>query len=169
ERFDRVSIGRKEGRKGVLSLEALVNEFVEEARSWSDAAVKLFKQKIISDEMVTQICKLELFGRFIGNTDMHFGNLSFFSEGEKILGIAPVYDMLPMLYAPQGHQIIERNFDPKILSHAELLIAKEMFPLAVGFWGKISEHTQISKSFRMIAKENLQKVENLRSVMNQIE
>jgi hypothetical protein len=32
---------------------------------------------------------------------MHLGNVSFISKGAKVVELAPVYDMLPMLYVPR--------------------------------------------------------------------
>jgi serine/threonine protein kinase HipA of HipAB toxin-antitoxin module len=46
-----------------------------------------------------------LFGQFIGNTDMHFGNLSFFVDNvaRPRFEVAPIYDMLPMMWRPSIH------------------------------------------------------------------
>ncbi|MBI3541300.1 MAG: HipA domain-containing protein, partial [Deltaproteobacteria bacterium] len=92
ERFDR----NFEGRRGVLSLRALDLEFVGQLRSWTETAESLFRQKRIDQVTYKNIVWLEVFGKLIGNTDRHHGNISFFCDGEKISGLAPVYDMLPM-------------------------------------------------------------------------
>ncbi len=46
-----------------------------------------------------------LFGQSIGNTDMHFGNLSFFVDDvtQPVFVPTPVYDMLPMAWRPGVH------------------------------------------------------------------
>ena len=46
-----------------------------------------------------------LFGQYIGSTDMHFGNLSFFVEDvtRPRFVPTPVYDMLPMIWRPGIH------------------------------------------------------------------
>lgn len=52
------------------------------------------------------------FGRFIANTHMHEGNLSFVPSSPEVAGlrVAPAYDMLPMLYVPQrGVEVVARN------------------------------------------------------------
>jgi hypothetical protein len=43
----------------------------------------------------------ELGERGFANTDMHGGNLSFTMLGSRVVGLAPVYDMLPAQYAGQ--------------------------------------------------------------------
>ncbi|TVP80016.1 MAG: hypothetical protein EA353_04940 [Puniceicoccaceae bacterium] len=44
--------------------------------------------------------QVERFGELIANTDMHFGNLSYFLPDEAPYPLAPVYDMLPMQFPP---------------------------------------------------------------------
>lgn len=98
ERFDRTGTG---GRLGLITLEALDSQFVGRLRSWTDSAQELANLKMISRTMARDIRWLELFGRFICNTDMHLGNVSFISKGAEVVKLAPVYDMLPMLYVPR--------------------------------------------------------------------
>jgi hypothetical protein len=50
----------------------------------------------ITASVLDQIQAIWWFGRLIGNTDMHLGNLAFVPG----LNVAPVYDMLPAMYAP---------------------------------------------------------------------
>src|SRR5262249_23735693 len=96
-RFDRF---RERGRVGVVSLAAITDHFVGHRRSWSAAANDLVALGKISRRDACAIQRAALFGRLIGNTDMHFGNLSFFFSPGRGLSLAPVYDMLPMMYAP---------------------------------------------------------------------
>lgn len=52
------------------------------------------------------------FGRLIGNTDRHTGNLSFRPEQERFT-LAPLHDMLPMRYAPlAGGEAPKRDLSP---------------------------------------------------------
>jgi hypothetical protein len=102
DRFDRT----ERGRRGVLSLEALDAEFVGmvAAGMWSASVDALAGVGVVSPQDATRVRWLSSFGSLIGNTDMHLGNLSFFARGARVVGLAPAYDMLPMLYAPhQGH------------------------------------------------------------------
>jgi len=151
ERFDRTL----KGRKGLLSLRSLDLQFVGRLNSWTDTAEELFSQKRIDGAALQNIRWLEIFGRLIGNTDMHHGNLSFFHEEEKLMGLAPVYDMLPMLYAPQQNQIIPRNFQPSFPKASEMSVWTGAWKAACDFWMRVMSHEQISNQFREMAGENL--------------
>ena len=98
ERFDRIGT---RGRVGLITLQALDSQFIGRLRSWSDSAQELADLHHITKTMVRNIRWLELFGLLICNTDMHLGNVSFISKGARIVKLAPVYDMLPMLYVPR--------------------------------------------------------------------
>lgn len=45
----------------------------------------------------------------IANTDRHYGNISLLLDGDD-WALAPAYDMLPMLYAPVGGELVARSF-----------------------------------------------------------
>ena len=158
ERFDRTIT---KGRKGLISLRALDLEFVGSLRSWPDTAAALFRQKRIDLSAYQNIIWLEAFGRLIGNTDRHHGNISFFTEGEKLLGLAPVYDMLPMLYAPQQNQLVERSFEPTPPKTFELPVWNEALAAARDFWGRVGSHPQISGPFKTLTAENEPRLVNL--------
>lgn len=64
---------------------------------------------LIDADTHAQVSRLWWFGRLIANTDMHDGNLAF----KPGLKLAPVYDMLPMGYAPvRGMELPLRGFAP---------------------------------------------------------
>jgi hypothetical protein len=80
------------------------------------------------------------FGQLIGNTDMHNGNLSFMSEENCPLELSPVYDMLPMTFAPTSGGGLRDSINPislngnishavwikaEVLARAYLLIMKQ--------------------------------------------
>lgn len=71
-----------------------------------EALTALLPTNWFKAETVAQVRRLWWFGRLIGNTDMHDGNLSFVpgpplpGRPTAPLALAPVYDMLPMAYAP---------------------------------------------------------------------
>jgi hypothetical protein len=144
ERFDRNTKG---GRIGLVSLRALDLEFVGQLRSWTETAESLWKQKIIDHSTYQRIVWLEVFGKLIGNTDRHHGNISFFCEGEKVTNLAPVYDMLPMMYAPQQNQLVERPFNPAPPKSAEISVWNSALAAAKDFWKQVQKHPRISKGF----------------------
>ncbi|MCC7343318.1 MAG: type II toxin-antitoxin system HipA family toxin YjjJ [Deltaproteobacteria bacterium] len=151
ERFDRTPQG---GRRGLVSLRALDLEFVGALRSWSDTAEGLSSRRIIMPETLARIRWLENFGNLIGNTDMHLGNLSFFSDGERLLGVAPVYDMLPMMYAPQQNQLVSREFKPEMPKSAEVVEWTNAWKAAMDFWRRVDEHSLISLDFKEVARRH---------------
>lgn len=99
-RFDRIETISV---RHVVPIEALHQEFVGESReNWVKSSQALHAQKLITDQELKQIATLYAFGHLIGNTDMHFGNLSFYVDDVVTpkISLAPVYDMLPMMWRP---------------------------------------------------------------------
>ncbi len=161
ERFDR---NISHGRRGIISLRALDLEFVGQLKSWAETAESLFRQKKIDQAAYQDIVWLDVFGRLIGNTDRHHGNLSFFCEGEKIIGLAPVYDMLPMMYAPQQNQLVVRDFDPAPPKFFERDVWNTALAAARTFWSQVQQHAQISRDFKMLAAANEAKLSSFPSI-----
>lgn len=156
ERFDRNVSG---GRRGVLSLRTLDLEFVGQLRSWEETAESLFRQQRIDQTTYRDIVWLEVFGRLIGNSDRHHGNISFFCRGEQITGLAPVYDMLPMMYAPQQNQLVTRTFDPAPPKFFEvgqiaLPVWNDALAAACSFWSQVQHHAEISGEFKALTADH---------------
>lgn len=98
-RFDRIG---ERGRLGLHSLAALDLEFIGKAREgWPTVCRELARSKIITSQAAENAALLWAFGTFIGNSDMHGGNLSFINEAGRPYALAPVYDMTPMALAPR--------------------------------------------------------------------
>lgn len=153
-RFDRIGL---KGRRGAISLSALENEWVGRGKNWSDSALVLERLKKISQEDLQTIQKLESFGRLIANTDRHSGNLSFFWQPDSSTAkLCPVYDMLPMLYAPSsGGENLNRVFTLPAYEYSLRSVWKEMLQLAIQYWARVQEDPRISEGFKNIARENL--------------
>ena len=151
ERFDRTASW---GRRGLISLRALDLEFVGKLTSWTETAESLFSQNRIDRTTYETILWFEVFGKFIGNSDRHHGNVSFFCTGEKLAGLAPVYDMLPMLYAPMQNQLIERFLDPGLPKFAETAVWNDALSTAITFWSRVKKHSKISEEFKTVAGRN---------------
>jgi hypothetical protein len=96
-RFDRAGT---HGRRPMISLAAIDAEFTGTGRDWTRAAEALHARGLIDDVTLRRIAWLQLFGTLIGNSDMHFGNLSLAPCGD-FFTLLPVYDMLPMALAPR--------------------------------------------------------------------
>ncbi len=161
ERFDRIGV---RGRLGLLPLTALDAEFVGRMGGWSDTVAELVNQKHLDEDDYRGTRWLELFGHLIANSDMHPGNLSFFTRGTRIEGLAPAYDMLPMMYAPQHGQLVDRAFNPPLPAPPDADIWSEVRMAAADFWTKVQSHTLVSEGFRRIAGVNGEAIASLRDV-----
>lgn len=151
ERFDRVGL---HGRRGVLSLRAFDVEFVGTTGRWSTIAETLVELGRINQAHLERIRWLELFGELIANSDMHAGNLSFYSRGTRILDLAPVYDMTPMLYAPDRNQIVVRPFAPKPPRAEQIEVWDEASSAAEELWRRVAQDSRVSPAFRALADAN---------------
>ena len=102
-RFDRIGAN---GKRHVVAAAPVHEAFVKgPRRHWIATAAALTAQKLLAPEHLRSIACIYLFGQFIGNTDMHFGNLSFFVDDitRPVFVPTPVYDMLPMAWRPGLH------------------------------------------------------------------
>ncbi|MFZ6843079.1 type II toxin-antitoxin system HipA family toxin YjjJ [Undibacterium sp. RuTC16W] len=155
DRFDRHG---EFGRSGVCSWHELNFALFGGTGSWSDGAKAMLDASYISEETSRHIHLFEHFGRLIANTDMHDGNLAFVPG----LGLAPAYDMLPMLYAPQrGVELIERKFAPALPIPRERSAWLQAAEAAAVFWHRAACDERISEEFRSISRANAAQVERL--------
>lgn len=153
ERFDRH--GRL-GRSPVCSWSALnAALFGFAGKPWPEGGAALLRQGLIDTECLAALQRLWLFGQLIANTDMHDGNLSF----RPGLQPAPVYDMLPMGYAPvRGVELPVKEFVPPLPLPAEKDAWLTAAHAAEHFWAAASGDARISKNFRAICSQNASKV-----------
>ena len=155
ERFDRVG---KRGRRGMISLFAINNQFLGlNPDNWSHACHRIAAEPTLSltQDDLDRVVRLDTFGDLIGNTDRHFGNLSFFAEEARKLTLTPtpVYDMLPMVFAPVGTSLVERRFNPRPPTILNRRIWPEVASLALQYWERIGDERALSPGFRRIAAE----------------
>lgn len=155
-RFDRIGA---RGRSPVCSWFALnAGLFGMAGKSWSAAADALHARGYIDAETKARISTLWHFGQLIANTDMHDGNLSFVPG----LRLAPVYDMLPMLYAPErGMELPARSFTPHLPLPAERDNWGKALAAARVFWSRAAADRRITAQFRAICEENAGLVQRL--------
>ena len=152
ERFDRMGVV---GRRGVVSLAAIDAYLIGKRQSWISTARSLRSLNRISNDDLERIRRVATYGRLIGNTDMHFGNLSFYLTFEGPFVLAPIYDMLPMMYAPTvANAIPNRELELPLPNADSLDIWRDMTMLAKRFWASTASHELISPGFRAIAHRN---------------
>lgn len=104
-RFDRIGAA---GRTHVVALGAVHSAFVPgHYVHWASSCEALARQGRLPQQDAQSAAFLLQFGRLIGNTDMHSGNLSLRVQGQTLaqiargqFALAPCYDMLPMRFKP---------------------------------------------------------------------
>ena len=173
ERFDRIFNCNANntgvmGRRGVLSLKALDLELVGKLENWAVVARELLHQGVITAATYNDIEWLYLFGKNIANSDMHLGNLSFYSsEAGQLrtpLTLAPIYDMLPMAYAPIQGQIVARTFTPARPQPGNLKNWASAVSAAIIFWNRVATNPMISNGFQQIATANRNELTRLQDL-----
>ena len=67
------------------------------------------------------------------------------------LSPAPVYDMLPMVFAPPDANLVERQFDPRPPTALNLHLWHEVAHHALTYWSRLCEEDELSAGFRRIS------------------
>jgi hypothetical protein len=158
DRFDRIGTF---GRTSIFSLRAIDSEYVGAGDDWARCAGGLLRVGVISPEDARRMRWLKVFGNLIGNTDMHLGNLSFIRLQSKFYTLAPVYDMLPMLYRPVSGETPPREFAPQAQAMDVADVWPEALQHALRFWARASDAAGVSGEFRQICRDNLAVLLNL--------
>ena len=135
QRFDRV--GRR-GRRGVVSAGAYDDEVFGRRDSWAEFADRCESTRVLLPSAAQNIRTLAAFGQLIGNTDMHFENLSLMlGDDGAPTDVSPAYDMLPMQYATLGAGMDPplKVVTPKVGAiGARPVVWKNAFDAALWFW-----------------------------------
>ena len=160
ERFDRAPIGPSNpqglGRIGMVSLMVYDAEYVGAMDNWAATANRMQDRALLRPDDARTLRLLEAFGVLIANTDRHYGNISLLLDGDD-WALAPAYDMLPMLYAPVGGELVTRQFASQNLQPTAATLAEwpRATELATAFWSAAATDSRISKAFRQLCAENL--------------
>ena len=162
ERFDRVGTG---GKRHVVAASAVHEAFVTSPRlHWIDTCEALVKHKWLSASDAHTVALSYWFGKFIGNTDMHFGNLSFFVDDvvNPVSTPTPVYDMLPMMRRPDIHP---GHLDPSplrepVIAPGYAAQAALVRPWAVHYWQRACDTAGLSTELRQLCAENARRLEH---------
>jgi hypothetical protein len=147
ERFDRRGA---EGRIGVSSFLALDNARDGGSKNWLAAATRLRDLKRIDEATLETVRFVATFGALIANTDRHLGNLACIDLYDGKFKLAPIYDMLPMLFAPSHDEIVVRVFEPPEPAAATMRVWGKAREVAEGYWRRLTKEERISAEFRGI-------------------
>jgi hypothetical protein len=162
QRFDHAE---QTQRRHVVAIAALHDEFVGGSRvHWLKTCEALHAKKLITQQELLRVAQIFAFGRFIGNTDMHFGNLSFFVDDiiKPKLSLAPVYDMLPMMWRPDVHTgTLDPNpvrEQPPLFGYdAQVAQAREW---AVAYWQRAQDLPDVESALRELCATNARRVQS---------
>jgi hypothetical protein len=158
DRFDRAGT---DGRIGVSSLYAIDSASYGKLDNWIDSAARLSADRRIDDATLETVRLVATFGALIANTDRHFGNLGFFDRYDGKFRLAPIYDMLPMLFAPEHDQIAMRTFTPPDPASSTLRAYGRARALAEQYWRACAQDERISEDFRRICADSSASLEEL--------
>lgn len=155
ERFDRHG---DFGRSPVVTLSSVEGVLIGSGETqWPRVLRSPGARGLFDQDLIHVAEELFWFGRFIANTDMHTGNLSLRPRG-SVFGIAPAYDMLPMLYAPlRGGEVPAREFDPTGLPVPPAGREEDwsrMLRAALAFWQAAAADPRITEGFRQVCAAN---------------
>ena len=167
ERFDRHG---QFGRSALLSLATAAAALLGDGSTdWNQLAARLHTAGWLGADDLPRVDHLVWFGRLIANSDMHTGNLSFrpaavvdSAAQAAALQLAPVYDMLPMRYAPlPGGEVPPRSFDPPTPLPAQRAAWQLACGAAIAFWARAAQDVRISAGFRALCGANAQALQPL--------
>ena len=158
ERFDRHGHFGRSRLNSLATIDAAL--LGDGSTDWTRLAGRFAKAGLIEPDDVDRIQCLWWFGRLIANTDMHTGNLSFRPQGA--LALAPIYDMLPMLYAPlPGGEVPTRSFEPALPLPPLRATWLTACSAAVLFWTRASQDARIGEDFRRTCALNAQRLQQV--------
>ncbi|HFD87993.1 MAG TPA: type II toxin-antitoxin system HipA family toxin YjjJ [Gammaproteobacteria bacterium] len=158
ERFDREGAL---GRHPVISLASIDAEFVGEGQDWIATLRQLVQMKLANPADLEAASQARLFGQWIGNTDMHLGNLSL-RPAENGFRLLPFYDMAPMRWAPVRGEL---PGDPTLIPPARDPDCEPAWfgsgTLATQYWRRLAEEERLSTAFRHLADQLRRQIEPL--------
>ncbi|MBS0373689.1 MAG: HipA domain-containing protein [Proteobacteria bacterium] len=147
--FDRIGA---EGRRWVVSLLCVDATCYGRLDRWPNAAARLHADGLLDGSDADRIRLLEAFGLRIANTDRYFRNLALFDRYEGRFTLAPVYDMLPMLYAPQNEQLVTREFEAPSPTAETLRPWSRARELPLAYWALVANNPRVSEHFRSVCR-----------------
>ena len=152
------------GRRHLVALDAIHASFVEGSRqNWAATCDALAVQRRMSPADARAARALFDFGHLIGNTDMHFGNLSLWADDPASgrFALAPLYDMLPMRWRPDGFHGLQDYAAFEALRRQGLPDdgGTSARSVAQVFWQRAATHPPLSKPLRVVAAEMVRRLQ----------
>lgn len=150
ERFDRLGA---HGRRHAVAIGQVHAAFLSGTyRNWAETGAALAARRMLPPSHAEAIAFVRNYGRLIGNTDMHSGNLALFVAAADVrrgrFELAPIYDMLPMRWRPDVQFGIQ-DYSPFALDDA--LLSSPAAEAAATFWGALAQQPDVSAALREVA------------------
>jgi hypothetical protein len=160
-RFDRHA---RSGWRHVVAADAVHDHFVHAPRQhWIGTCRALVKLGMLSADGLETVVHAYLFGQLIGNTDMHFGNLSFWVDdvSRPRFEPAPMYDMLPMMWRPNIHSgsLDAQPLRPPVAVTGCDAQAQEVRGWAVDYWQRACTMDTLGPDLQAACAVNAQRVQ----------
>lgn len=159
QRFDRVEV---RGRRPAISLTMVDAEFAGQAMGWSRVAGALRKSRLLDHVSFQHIVWAETFGTWIGNSDMHLGNISLAPTHDSF-ELLPIYDMLPMVLAPVRGELPKPRLSPPVVTSVNRDVWSAAGHAALAFWDRVQADPDMTRAFRRVAKHRLTRINELLS------
>ena len=150
QRFDRHG---GHGRSASMSLTMVDAEFAGLGHGWTHVADTLHRRGLLDSVSLERIAWAEAFGAWIGNTDMHLGNISL-SPGELGFELLPLYDMLPMAFAPTRGELPELELHPPLRTDLNQHTWAQAGEAAAAYWSRLAKDRNLSRRFRAVARRH---------------
>ena len=152
------------GRRHLVALDAIHAGFVEGSRqNWAATCDALAVQRRLSPADARAVRALFDFGHLIGNTDMHFGNLSLWADDPASgrFALAPLHDMLPMRWRPDGFHGLQdyAPFEPQRRQGLPDDGGTSARSVAQVFWQRAATHPPLSQPLRAVAAEMMRRLQ----------
>ncbi|MBF0106055.1 MAG: hypothetical protein HQM16_12095 [Deltaproteobacteria bacterium] len=158
---------KKSNRISVIDVPSDLGNCVAYLKNLKGTVVLTFEETTVAQWMYTELKDgfVDAFARLIGDSDRHFYNVGLFPQfkAEKSLTpvgyrLAPVFDKLPMMFAPVDDRVVERAFDTPLPSIELIDVWSRALNLARHYWDQAANHKSISTGFRKIAAECLKRL-----------
>jgi hypothetical protein len=156
-RFDRCG---DHGRRPALSLMRIDAELVGLGAGWTRVGAALCDAGLLSVDDHERIARLELFGSWIGNSDMHLGNLALRPTHEGF-ALLPIYDMLPMALAPQRSELPAVQLSVPLRRAGQENLWRDAGQLAEIFWSRLADQCELDDALRRIADRRASTIQAL--------
>lgn len=157
QRFDRVAA---RGRRASISMSLVDAEHTGVGQGWTKVGAALFEASLLSKEDLLDIGIAETFGDWIGNNDMHLGNLSL-EPGLDRFSLLPLYDMSPMAYAPRDDSLPAVSLRPPLRTKHNEHCWDRTRRAAEGYFTSIADDPAYSDDFRGIAEAEAKRLKSL--------